>query len=137
MRAGIEVYSLQSPWGRAYILAEMRDSIANLQSVYKRLKRVYSDGSECPSDVFRRTARRDPQRQSLVGSLAPNYLNQAVTAPANKITCPLSLYVAVVQNTLHVKASTTLAVHQRLRWKSKTPFHLESQKWSALKTSTA
>ena len=64
MRAGREVYySLQSPWGRAHISDEMRDEISNLQFVYKRLGRVYYDGPEDPSDVSRRTARREPQRQ--------------------------------------------------------------------------
>ena len=46
-RAHRDVYSLQSPWGRAHISAEMRDAIANLQSVYKRQGRVFTDG---PSD---------------------------------------------------------------------------------------
>ena len=34
-RAQRDVYSLSSPWKRAHISAEMRDAIANLQSVYK------------------------------------------------------------------------------------------------------
>ena len=45
----------------------MRDAIANLQSLYQRHGRVFSDGPSDPSDVSRRTGGRDPQRQSLAG----------------------------------------------------------------------
>ena len=58
-----EVYSLSSPWGRAQISSEMRDAIANPQSLYQRHVRVFSDGSY----VSRRTSERDPQRQSSAG----------------------------------------------------------------------
>ena len=42
----------------------MRDAIANLQSLYQRHVRVFSDGPSETSDVSRRTGGRDPQRQS-------------------------------------------------------------------------
>ena len=51
----------------------MRDAIAILQSVYKRAKRVFSDGPQEPSDEPRRTERRGPQRPSSLGSEAPSY----------------------------------------------------------------
>ena len=54
-RADREVYSLSSPWGRAHISSEMRDAIANLQSLYKHRGRVFSDGPYEPSDVSRHT----------------------------------------------------------------------------------
>uniref|UniRef100_M4BUR0 Uncharacterized protein n=1 Tax=Hyaloperonospora arabidopsidis (strain Emoy2) TaxID=559515 RepID=M4BUR0_HYAAE len=48
----------------------MRDAIANLQSLYQRHRRVFSDGPSETSDVSRRTGGRDPQRQSSAGSEA-------------------------------------------------------------------
>uniref|UniRef100_M4BFZ7 RxLR effector candidate protein n=1 Tax=Hyaloperonospora arabidopsidis (strain Emoy2) TaxID=559515 RepID=M4BFZ7_HYAAE len=45
----------------------MRDTIANLQSLYQRHGRVFSDGHSEPSDVSRRTGGRDPQLQSSAG----------------------------------------------------------------------
>ena len=49
-RAHRDVYSLSSPWGKAHNSAGMRDAIANLQSVYKHQKRVFTDGPEDQSD---------------------------------------------------------------------------------------
>ena len=71
-RISIEVYSLSSPWGRAHISSDMRNAIANLQSLYQRHGRVFSDGPSEPSDVSRRTGGRDPQRQSSAGCEAPS-----------------------------------------------------------------
>uniref|UniRef100_M4BLG4 Core-binding (CB) domain-containing protein n=1 Tax=Hyaloperonospora arabidopsidis (strain Emoy2) TaxID=559515 RepID=M4BLG4_HYAAE len=65
-----EAYSLSLPW--AHIASEMRDAIANLQSLYKRHGRVFSDGSSETSDVPRRNGGRDPQRQSSAGREAPS-----------------------------------------------------------------
>ena len=45
----------------------MRDAIANLQSVYQRHGRVFSDGPSDPSDVSRLTGGRNLQRQSSAG----------------------------------------------------------------------
>ena len=50
----------------------MRDSIANLQSLYQRHGRVFSDGPSESSDVSRRTGGRDPQSQSSAGREAPS-----------------------------------------------------------------
>ena len=54
---------LFSPWGRAHISTEMRDAIANLQTVYKSPKRAFTDGTENPSDDSCHTVGRDSQRQ--------------------------------------------------------------------------
>ena len=45
----------------------MRDAIANLQSVYQRHGRVFSDGPSDPSDVSRLTGGRNLQRQPSAG----------------------------------------------------------------------
>ena len=50
----------------------MRDAIANLQSLYQRHGRVFSDGPSESSDVSRRTGGRDPQSQSSAGREAPS-----------------------------------------------------------------
>uniref|UniRef100_M4B314 RxLR effector candidate protein n=1 Tax=Hyaloperonospora arabidopsidis (strain Emoy2) TaxID=559515 RepID=M4B314_HYAAE len=50
----------------------MRDAIANLQSLYQRHGRVFSDGPSMPSDVSRRTGGRDPQRQSPARRATPS-----------------------------------------------------------------
>ena len=66
-RISREVYSLSSPWGRAQISSKMRDSIANLQSPYKRYGSVFSDGPSESSVGSRRIDGRDPQHQSSAG----------------------------------------------------------------------
>uniref|UniRef100_M4C4T8 RxLR effector candidate protein n=1 Tax=Hyaloperonospora arabidopsidis (strain Emoy2) TaxID=559515 RepID=M4C4T8_HYAAE len=48
----------------------MSDEIANLQSLYQRHGRVFSDGTAEASDVSRRAGVRDPQRKSSAGCLA-------------------------------------------------------------------
>ena len=71
-RAGREVFSLSSPWGRVHISFEMREAIANLQSLYKHHGRVFYDGPYEPSNVSLHTGGRDPQRQSSAGHEVPS-----------------------------------------------------------------
>uniref|UniRef100_M4BBT8 RxLR effector candidate protein n=1 Tax=Hyaloperonospora arabidopsidis (strain Emoy2) TaxID=559515 RepID=M4BBT8_HYAAE len=94
----------------------MRDAIANLQSLYQRHGRVFSDGRSEPSDVSRRTGGRDLQRQSLAGREAPSCRVKADSSQGNKITRSLPLHVTVVQDTPYVKALTTVRIHQWLWW---------------------
>ena len=108
------VYSLSSPWGRAHIASEMRDAIANLQSLYQRHGRVFSDGPSKTSDVSCRTGGRNLQHQSSAENEAPAVVRQRIAAPANKLIRSLPLHVTVVQDTLHVKALTTVQIHQCL-----------------------
>ena len=109
-----EVYSLSSPWGRAIISSDMRDAIANLQALYQRHERVFSDGPSKALDVSRRTGGRDPQRQSSAGREAPTCRAMRIAAPANKITRSLPLHVSVVQDMLHMKSLMTVRIHQWL-----------------------
>uniref|UniRef100_M4BWX8 Uncharacterized protein n=1 Tax=Hyaloperonospora arabidopsidis (strain Emoy2) TaxID=559515 RepID=M4BWX8_HYAAE len=51
-----------------------------------------------------------------LGARHPAVLRRRITAPANKITRSLPLHVTVVQDTLHVKALTTVRIHQWLWW---------------------
>uniref|UniRef100_M4BP18 Uncharacterized protein n=1 Tax=Hyaloperonospora arabidopsidis (strain Emoy2) TaxID=559515 RepID=M4BP18_HYAAE len=46
----------------------------------------------------------------------PAVVRQRIVAPANKITRSLPLHVTVVQHMLHVKALTTVQVHQWMWW---------------------
>uniref|UniRef100_M4B7S2 Uncharacterized protein n=1 Tax=Hyaloperonospora arabidopsidis (strain Emoy2) TaxID=559515 RepID=M4B7S2_HYAAE len=46
----------------------------------------------------------------------PAVVRRRIAAPANKITRLLPLHVTVVQDTLHVKALTTVRIHQWLWW---------------------
>ena len=71
-RAPKEAYLLTEPWWRARISSEMREGIANLQSLYERAGRSFSDGPP-PSDVPCRTARQGRERRPLVGPEVPSY----------------------------------------------------------------
>ncbi|CAI5713064.1 unnamed protein product [Hyaloperonospora brassicae] len=59
----------------------MRDAIANLQSVYKRLGRVFTDGPQDSSDGSRHTGGRDLQHPSTAESGAPS-CSKRVDTPA-------------------------------------------------------
>ena len=59
----------------------MRDAIANLQSVYKRQGRVFTDGPSDQSDESRHTGGRDFQHQSTAASGAPS-CSKRVDTPA-------------------------------------------------------
>ena len=71
-RAPKEAYSLDQPYWRARISLEMRDGIANLQSLYERTKRSFSDGPGGQSDEPRHTDTRGSRYQPAVGSEAPS-----------------------------------------------------------------
>ena len=115
-RISREVYSLSSPWGRAHVSSEMRDAIANLQSLYQRHGRVFFGGPSDSSDVSHRTGGRDPQSQSSAKREAPAVVRRRIATPVNKITRSLPLQVTVVQDTLHLKVLTTVRIHQWLWW---------------------
>uniref|UniRef100_M4BV42 RxLR effector candidate protein n=1 Tax=Hyaloperonospora arabidopsidis (strain Emoy2) TaxID=559515 RepID=M4BV42_HYAAE len=51
-----------------------------------------------------------------LGARPPAVLRRRIAAPANKITRSLPLHVTVVQDTLHMKALTTVRIHQWLWW---------------------
>ena len=92
----------------------MRDAIANLQSLYQRHGRVFTDGPYEALDVSRRTGGRDPQRQSSAGREASSCRASADNRASEQITRSLPLHATVVQDTLHVKALTTVRIHQWL-----------------------
>ena len=109
-----EVYSLSSLWGREHISSVMRDAIANLQSLYQRHERVFSDGPSAPSDVSRRTSGRDPHSQSPAWREAPSCRASAdsrAREPDSSFAAPSrhggSRYAPL-------KALTTVQIHQWL-----------------------
>uniref|UniRef100_M4B2H7 Uncharacterized protein n=1 Tax=Hyaloperonospora arabidopsidis (strain Emoy2) TaxID=559515 RepID=M4B2H7_HYAAE len=51
-----------------------------------------------------------------LGAGLPAVMRRRIAAPANKITRSLPLHVTVVQDKLHVKALTTVRIHQWLWW---------------------
>ena len=73
------MFTLRLPWETAHTSAEMKDAIANFQSVYKRQKRVFTDRSSDQSDVSCHTVGRDPQRQPSVGIDTPSYHTEMET----------------------------------------------------------
>ena len=72
-RAPKEAYSMTDPWRRARISSEMYEEMANLQSLYKRAGRSFSDGPSSASEVPCHTARQGPTRPPSVASAIPNY----------------------------------------------------------------
>ena len=98
--------------GRAQISSEMRDAIANLQSLYQCHERVFSDGPSEPSNVSRRTGGRALNLNHQPGARLSAVVRRRTAALANKITRSLPLHITVVQGTLHVKALTTVRIHQ-------------------------
>uniref|UniRef100_M4BIP2 Uncharacterized protein n=1 Tax=Hyaloperonospora arabidopsidis (strain Emoy2) TaxID=559515 RepID=M4BIP2_HYAAE len=51
-----------------------------------------------------------------LGAKLPAVVRRRIAAPANKITRSLPLHITVVQDNLHVKALTTVQIHQWLWW---------------------
>uniref|UniRef100_M4BBM9 RxLR effector candidate protein n=1 Tax=Hyaloperonospora arabidopsidis (strain Emoy2) TaxID=559515 RepID=M4BBM9_HYAAE len=51
-----------------------------------------------------------------LGARLPAVVQRRISTPANKITRSLPLHTTVAQDTLHVKALTTVRIHQRLWW---------------------
>ena len=71
-RAPREAYSLDQPYWRARISSEMRDGIANLQSLYEHSRRSFSDGPGGQLDEPRRIEKRGSRYQPAIGSEAPS-----------------------------------------------------------------
>uniref|UniRef100_M4BUN5 RxLR effector candidate protein n=1 Tax=Hyaloperonospora arabidopsidis (strain Emoy2) TaxID=559515 RepID=M4BUN5_HYAAE len=63
---------MTDPWWRARVSSEMYEGIANLQSLYNRAGRSFSDGPSSASDVPCHTARQVPTRPPSVASEVPN-----------------------------------------------------------------
>ena len=61
----------------ARISSEMYEGIANLQSLYKRAERSFSDGPSSASDVPCHTARQGPTRPPSAASEVSNYPSRA------------------------------------------------------------
>ena len=111
-RAHREVYSLSSPWSKAHISSKMRNSIANLQSLYQRHRRVFSDGllnhRMCLAVLVDETVNHQ------LDARHPAVVRRRIAAPAHKKTRPLLFHVTLVQDTPHMKALTTVRVHHWL-----------------------
>ena len=63
---------MTNPWWRARVPSEMYEGIADLQYLYKRAGRSFSDGPSSASNVPCHTARQGPTRPLSVASEDPN-----------------------------------------------------------------
>ena len=109
-RAYREVYSFSSPWGRAHISSEIRDAIANLQSLYKLHGALVSDGPSDSSDESRLPSGRDPQNLSSAGREAPSYRAPVDIRASERSARSLPFHVTLIQDTFHVKTLTTVRI---------------------------
>ena len=97
----------------------MRIAIANLKSVYKRQKLVFTDGPDDQSRSLDVLADETLNISHQLRSCLLSVIRWRIPPPADKVTCPLPVLDTVVQDTPHVKASTTVRINQRLRWRMK------------------